>query len=439
MGWFSNACNFVSSAVSTVSNAVSSAYETAKNVAGKVVGWMAEKAEVFIGGVKKAWKVVKPFVQHIRTALLNASKLAPYPWMRSALVMLEKGLGALTAFEKSPIAKKIDAAIKWAINLAQRWQKNREDLLDKNKQQDDMEQANDLLTEEELVLAKQHQAELRFAEDEVIPQDQRHNLELASAINDFEIAKKELGMAIESEPTDFEHYLRLRATQKLLNMSDKKLRSALTVDDLSSDDLFLIRIASDLIKSNPELSKNAAERLDRVLTRLYNKKLTPFVFEELIASWAKQAQSLGDEWAKANASYAKDKMLLNRLVLAKKIQEELSNEESSQLSILENSVPEQKQALDSLASQQRDVERYVGAAEGFLQLLEKTEEQIESDDRSYLLEDGQYIGKLLIECAEHNIPFSALEEDDQSLITDYANIFQQEAKDRMDTILEVAV
>ena len=273
----------------------------------------------------------------------------------------------------------------------------------------------------------------------MIPQDQRHNLELASAINDFEIAKKELSMAIESEPTDFEHYLRLRATQKLLNMSDKKLHSALTVDDLSSDDLFLIRIASDLIKSNPELSKNAAERLDRVLTRLYNKKLTPFVFEELIASWAKQAQSLGDEWAKANASYAKDKMLLNRLVLAKKIQEELSNEESSQLSILENSVPEQKQALDSLASQQRDVERYVGAAEGFLQLLEKTEEQIESDDRSYLLEDGQYIGKLLIECAEHNIPFSALEEGDQSLITDYANIFQQEAKDRMDAILEVAV
>lgn len=340
MGWFSNACNFVSSAVSTVSNVVSSAYETAKNVAGKVVGWMAEKAEVFIGAVKKAWKVVKPFVQHIRTALLNASKLAPYPWMRSALVMLEKGLGALTAFEKSPIAKKMDAAIKWAIKLAQRWQKSREDILDKSKQQDDMEQTNDLLTEEELVLAKQHQAELRFAEDEVIPEDQRHNLELASAINDFEIAKKELGMAIESEPTDFEHYLRLRATQKLLNMSDKKLRSALTVDDLSSDDLFLIRIASDLIKSNPELSKNAAERLDRVLTRLYNKKLTPFVFEELIASWAKQAQSLGDEWAKANSSYAKDKMLLNRLVLAKKIQEELSNEESSQLSILENSVPE---------------------------------------------------------------------------------------------------
>lgn len=56
MGWFSNACNFVSSAVSTVSNVVSSAYETAKNVAGKVVGWMAEKAEVFIGAVKKLGK-----------------------------------------------------------------------------------------------------------------------------------------------------------------------------------------------------------------------------------------------------------------------------------------------------------------------------------------------------------------------------------------------
>ncbi|MDO6639728.1 hypothetical protein Q4557_07105 [Shewanella sp. 5_MG-2023] len=443
MGWFTDACSsvgsFVSSAVSTVKDVAISAYETVKSVAGKAIGWMADKAEVFVGSVKKAWKAVKPFVNKIRGVLLAAAKVAPYPWLKTALILLEKGLGALTAFEKSPIAKKIDAAIKWSIKLAQRWHKA--ETVDKKKHahKETSKQQNDVLNDEELKEAKEHQQEFRFAEDEVIPEEQRHNLELAAAINDFEIAKAELAQAIDAEPTDFEHYLRLRATQKLMSIANDKLHSAKSVDDLSSDDLFLIRIASDLIKANPELNKNAAGRLDRVLTRLHGKKLAPFVFEELIVSWAKNAEVLDKEWNIANRAYAKDKMLFQRLTLACKIQDELSIEETNELALLKISVPNNKLSLDKLAEEQLDIERYVGAAEGFLQLLEKTEEQIEQEDRSYLLEDGQKIGKLLIDCAEHSKSFNELTSDDQSLLNDYANIFKQESKMRMDTILEVAV
>lgn len=264
-------------------------------------------------------------------------------------------------------------------------------------------------------------------------------MELASAINDYEIARADLANAIDSSPENFEHYLRLRATQKLLNMADKKFRSAQSVDELSADDLFLVRIASDLIKASPELGNEAAARLDRVLTEKYGKKLTPFVFEEMIASWGGRAKELGVQWQEANRIHAKEKLLLKSLLLARDIQNELSVEEASQLENLQKEVPVGQQQLDALATKQRDIERYVGAAEGFLQLLEKTEEEIEREDRSYLLEDGVVVGKLLIDCAQNDRSFDMLSQDQQSLLTDYANVFGREAQSRMEIVLEMAV
>jgi hypothetical protein len=346
-----------------------------------------------------------------------------YPWLSAALLLLDKGLGALTAFENSPIAKKVQQAIDWAIKLAQRWQSNKKE--------------REPLNEEELEQAKKHQENLRFAEREVVSPEQRHQLELASIFNDFEIASADLEKIIKGEPEDFEHYLRLRATQKLLAMTEKKFHSAKTVDDISADDIFLVHIASDLIKANPELSNNAALRLDRVLTEIHGKKLLPFVFEELVASWAKRAEVLDKQWAQDNKALSKDVTHYKYLQGAKEIQSELSAEEMQQLEELEASIPRQKESLASLATRQRDMERYVGAAEGLLQVLEKTPEQIEAEDRAYLLEEGTSIGKLLIDCAQTDTPFSELDKEDQSLLTDYANIFKSESKARMKGLLEV--
>lgn len=439
MGWFSSACSWVGSAVSSVASAVgrgvSAAYNTVKEVAGKAVGWLAEKAGNFVDGVKKVWETVKPYVAQIRVALkaAAAATAVTFPWLSGALVLLDKGLGALTAFENSPIAKKVQQAIDWSIKLAQRWQSNNK--VNKKEEQ----QEREFLNEEELVQAKKHQEDLRFAEREVVPPEQRHQLELASVFNDFEISSADLDKTIKSAPEDFEHYLRLRATQKLLAMAEKKFRTAKTVDDISADDIFLVRIASDLIKVSPELSNNAALRLDRVLTEIHGKKLLPFVFEELIASWAKRADVLEKQWAQDNKTLSKETTLYKYLLGAKEIQSELSADEIQQLAALETTLPKQKEALTSLATRQRDMERYVGAAEGLLQVLEKTPEQIEAEDRAYLLEEGTHIGKLLIDCAQTDTPFSKLDKEDQSLLTDYANIFKNESKTRMKGLLEVTV
>lgn len=420
MGWLSDA-------VSWVSNKVSSAYNTAREFAGQAIGWMAEKAEGFVNGVKKVWQTVKPYVEYVRAGLRKAAGATKsIPWLSGALTFLDMGLGALTAFENSPIAKKIDVAIKWSIQLAKRWQERQ-----RNKE------VEEELTDQELAEARQHQKTMRVAEREALSEEERLRLELTSAINDYEIARKDLALTIEAGPADTEHYLRLRATQKLLKMSDQKFRSAKSIDDLGTDDLFMVRVASDLIKPDMSLSKTAAERLDRLLLEEHGKTLQSFVYEELIASWKKQAATLEAEFNEANKVLAKMKVDLRRLEIAKKIQTELDGKEAAELASLEKAVPAQEDSLNGIATRRRDTDRYADAAEGFLQLLEKSEEQLEQEDRGYVIDEGAAVGKIIVEVADQNMPFSQLKPEDQSLITDFANIFRKEAQQRMESVLEM--
>ncbi|MDD2721862.1 MAG: hypothetical protein PHH47_11205 [Gallionella sp.] len=430
MGFWSSVASVVSSAVSAVSSAASAAWNTAKAVAGKAIGWMAEKAEGFVDGVKKVWAAVEPHVGKIQAFLRSVAATVPIPWVKAVCLALDRGIGALTTFANSPIAKKIDAAIKWGIEIAKRWQQT-------EKKRDVDQEELDRLNEEELKEAKRHQETFRFSERESASEDERHKLGLMAAINDYEIAKTELANTIDAKPADFVHFLRLRATQKLLAMADKQFRAAKTIEDLSADDLFLVRIASDLIKEAPELSNEAAQRLDRLLTERYGKKLAPFVYEELIASWAKRAEVLENQWEAENRAYAKDSMLLKRLCIAKDIQAELDPNELAELTRLETSVPEQKKICDELATKQHDLERYVGAAEGLLQSLEKSEDQLIADGHEYLIKEGCDVGRVLTDCAEHDRAFSELELNEQELITDYSNIFKKDSKARMQSILEV--
>lgn len=436
MGFFSSAVNWVSSKVSSAASVVkkvaSKAHDAVKEVAGKAMGWMAEKAEKFVDDVKKTWAVVKPYVETLRTGIRMAAKAVPIPWLKSALTALDVGLGALTAFENSPVAKKVEQAIRWAAELARKWQQH-------GKETEQEQEQEEILDEAALQEARRHQETFRFAERESLSPEVRHNVELAAAINDYEIAKADLARVLAGEPADFEHYLRLRATQKLLVMADKQFRAASSLDDLSVDDLFLVRIASDLIKPNPELNEVAAERLDRLLAERYGKALQPFVFEEMVAAWAKRADTLASQWQIDNKNYAKEVMLLRRLEVAKRIQEELAPDEAQALNDLAVSVPVAKQKLDELATKEHDIRRYVGAVEGFLQLMEKSREQILSEDREYLIEEGGNVGQILIRCAEQDVPFADLDKEEQALVRAYANIFAKESAKRMKDILEVAV
>jgi hypothetical protein len=245
--------------------------------------------------------------------------------------------------------------------------------------------------------------------------------------------------ALDAVPEDFEHYLRLRATQKLMDISEKKFRNAKIMDELSSDDLFLVRIASDLTKPRPELSDSAAERLNRLLKERHGKTLTTFVYEEMVASWVMRGKDLQNEWNISNKLQAKNGTNLKRLELAEKVQNELSFDEEIQLNELRIAVPENKAALDSLAEERNDIERYANATEGFLQILEKTGEEMEAEDRGYLKEDAVTVGKLMIDLAQKYIPFKELNSENQGLVNDYSNIFKKESNTRMKNILEVTI
>ena len=118
MGFFSSIGSFVSKAVSTVASVAKKTFETAKQVVGQAVEFLATRAEELVEDVKETWARVKPYVEKFRHYVKLAASHVPIPWMKVALTTVDKGLEALFAFENSPVAKKIEEAIQWAIKMA---------------------------------------------------------------------------------------------------------------------------------------------------------------------------------------------------------------------------------------------------------------------------------------------------------------------------------
>ena len=427
MGWFSD---IVSSATSFISEkVVKPAVRAAKTAASMAIHFMADKAEKLVGKVKEVWKRVKPYVEKaqapLRALIPKATNVHPY--LGVALGVLATGVDALLALENSEVANNLEKAIKEVAKTARELQ----------------QQIRDgkiaWLTPEEYEAAIKTRKDLRAAEKETdaLSEKDRKAVEFASALNDFGLAKTDVKNAIEGEPSDFEHYLRLRATQKLLGEAESKLLEG-GIDSLKDDDWFLVRVASDLIKASPELKKRAAERLDSILGKTKGKTLQSFVYEELVAAWEKQAQALESERDQAIKVLAKNTVDMKRLQIAKKVQDELDTKEAAVLTELEEKVPAQERELEVIATRHRDIQRYANAAEGFLQMLEKSPEQLEKEDREYVLDDGEKVGRIIVDAAQNDMPFSSLSDEDQTLITDFANIFRTEARKRMDSVLEMA-
>lgn len=434
MGFFRSIGSFISKAASTATNIVHKTFETAKQVVGNAVEFLATKAEKIVETIKETWKQVKPYVEKFRSYVSLAAQYAPFPWMKVALTAIDKGLEALFAFEKSPIAKKIEEAIQWGIKIAKRFHNQQEENAEEKIEE---EKEETILSESELRVAKEHQANIHAADEQLENSGLAHEIALLTAVNDFEIAKADIAKVIKEAPSNFEHYLRLRATQKLLKMADKTFRTAVEINQISTDDIFLVRVASDLIKADPELSDAAAMRLDGILQARYSKKLTPFVFEEMIASWANSAETEEQRWNTINKTLTKDRMLEKNLSVSKKIQGELSIDEEKELKQLSIEIPTKQSELEQIKTKKLDIDRYVGAAEGFLQLLEKEEQEIIDEGNDFLITDSPLIGGLLMRCAEQHIPFCELKEEEQDLIRDYSNIFKKDSRIRMKSILTV--
>lgn len=421
MGFWSSVGSAISSAARSVSSAVDTVWDTAKNAARKAVDWMADEAENFVGKVKDVWKMAKPWVEKIAPYISNGIALLPFPWAGAVAKAVEKGIQALLALENSPILKKLEQAIIWASNAAKHFREM-------------------YLTPKDVKEAEQRQKDLQEAMDAMKTEEQRQSIRFAAVINDYVLVQTHIQEILEKDKIqDFSHYLRLRATQKLLRAAEKTLNTARNLDEITADDSFLLRIGADLLAENANLTNADAEKLDSIIKRRFSgKSLIPFVFEELICAWETKYQNMEAKWNQMNKEVASLKRKIKQLEVKMQI-ESLTSDEEVELVNLKNDAKNTAYQLTQQAEENRAMQSFVHAAEGFLQVLEKTAEQFEEEGRDYIVDDIAAVGRLLIECAQNGKQWSELTEEEQSLITDYANIFAEDSKKRTQELVEAEV
>ncbi|OOF41471.1 hypothetical protein BKK49_04855 [Rodentibacter rarus] len=440
MGLFSSFCSSVGSAfssvVDTVSSAASSAWDTvkevgskvwegAKNVAKKVLDTCVDVGEKVVGAAKKVVKTVKKVIKKVAPVVKTVARIAAetigvkYPWIAVAAKTIIKGIEYLEKLADSPFVKKILNYIEWALEKAKQI---RDVLFGKAEQKE----------------AEQRQKELQQAMDMMKTEEQKRAIRFAMLINSYILVRTRIEETLEnfdllSEEASFDHYLRLRATQRLLHFTEKRLQRAKDITQVTSDDLFLVEIGAELLAENPTLSTDDALRLDRISRQYFGKGLLPFVFEELLASWNMKLEEMQETWNEINREYAKIKRELTSLSTKKKIQK-LSFEEEVKLTELTSEERTTKAELRYQGIENRNMQNYVYAAEGFLQVLEKTQDQWSEDDQEWILEDSQEVGLLLIQCIESGVHWDELSDEQQSLIEDFANIFAEDSKIRTQEI-----
>ena len=252
------------------------------------------------------------------------------------------------------------------------------------------------------------------------------SLQLAEMLVNYGRVKTELRDVLEMGVGDFQHYLRLRATQKLLDEADHKLTTTQDINDISADDVFLVNAAEALI-STADLSEESALRLDQIVQERFGKSLIPFVFEELMMVWVQKHQSLEQDWKNFSKEFSKERVLKTRLEVAKKTSS-LTEEEQEIYKELLPRLTGMETKLTRLDKERRSMKNYLYAAEGFMQILEKNDQMLQDEDKDYLLDDSAEIAAIIMRVAQNNVDWDSLTEDEQSLITDYANIFEEEGK-----------
>lgn len=387
----------VVSGAKAVGRAASKAFSWAKEKVSQACDWIAEKGEKFIDKVKETYQKVKPFLQKVRPWVDSVAKVvtaAGFPWVGAVIAGVGKVIDGLLTLENSPVAKQLEKALRGVIKFAQ-FIKQR------------------YLTPEEVKEAQEYQREFENTEKIEMEDEQRKAIQLAQMLNNYGIIKVQLRDVLEMGVGDFQHYLRLRAVQKLLDEADHKLTTTQNLDQVNPDDLFLINTAQKLLET-AELSENDAIKLDEITQYRFGKPLIPFVFEELILVWVQKQETLEKEWNECNQEFAKEKVQKSRLEVAQKI---------SELTGLETK-------LKRLDKERRSMKSYVYAAEGFMQILEKDEGMLQAEDKDYLIDDSLEIAQIIMRVAQNNVDWDMLTKDEQSLIIDYANIFEQEGKAR---------
>ncbi len=421
MGWFSGFVSSVASAfvsaAGSVASAVKSAYGKVKEVAAKVVGVMADQGEQIVGDIKRFYAKAKPWLAKAKIAAAAAGAAAPHPWMKSALKILEKGIDFTLVFGDSAIAKRLDDAIAWAIAAARAYQ-------------------DKILGKAAAAEAEKHKEALREAEASAA-ESAKHTLKVSRFMIDAMLVRSRIDDLLERDTVrDFDHYLRLRAAQKLLANAEMQLREASSVDAVTPDDMFLVQAGSDLLAEKPVLSDADAERLDAIVEVRFGKRLVPFVFEELIIGWAADLQTREASGKHLESEVIENRIKLNRMLRAQK-SESLTPEEATSLPALQDRVNAGMSALEAAKTETAEFRIYVQAAEGFLQLLEKDEATLREQELDYLMDSGTEAGQILIDCLQFGKRWEQLGEEEQALVIDFSNIFEAASRERAAQLVAV--
>jgi hypothetical protein len=413
MGFWSSVGDFcgrvVQATVSAVKHVASKAFEMAKNA----IGWMAEKGEVFVGKVVQVWNSVKMYVKPI----LKLIQYIPWPPLQAAAKALESAIVFLERLEKTSFAVKFAKAVNWSINAA----KNIHEVILNEAERREAEERKEIIQEAQILLQG----------------DDRQVAVMAEIINEFALVQTAIDEAFKKNNiVNFDHYLRLRATQKLVAMVDNSLKKGTMIKDMSEDELFLLNIGHNLVKDNPTLNDTSINRLNALVFKRSGKNLMVFVFEELTISWSKNLSLLEEKWNTINHTLASDVVTLRSLENNVAFNVELGVEEKDTLNRLRMTVPPMQDAQKVLNEEITNMRNYVYASEGLLQVLEESDYVIA---REHIGERVPEVGKIIIDCAEHGKKWNQLTEDEQDLIIDFANIFREASKKREQMIaVEVA-
>ncbi|GLO11932.1 hypothetical protein PPUJ20028_05130 [Pseudomonas putida] len=400
-------------------SAASSAINAVKKAAVATVNWLADKAETFVGNVKKVWKTVKPYISHVRVALTVLAQCSPWPIVTSMALALEKGLGFLENLDKHPMMEKLQKAIDWVIKTAR-------EIRDK------------VLNDVEIAEAEARARTFKEAMDKV-PAAELAAIRVAELINAYLLTKAKILRVVENEQfKDFNHYLRVRAAQKLLKFYEKRMTSIETLSDMDSDMLALMDISTSLLDENPTLTVEQTETLNELTTLHFGKPVVPFVFEEMTIAWNVELELLEEQWKQLNQSLSRDKVLAKRMAMASRT-EALTAQEQVVLNDLERNLGRDSERLDNLDISIREKRAYVYASEGFLQLLEKDEQQLIDDGQEYLADRSEEVGALIARCAQQDVKWEALSEDEQALLIDFGNIFEDDCRARTESFKAVEV
>lgn len=413
MGLWSSIVGAVSSAGRAVARVATAAWEGAKRVAGAVVGWVADKGEALIGGVKAAWGHVRPHVEKIRAFLLVASATAPFPWLAATAQFIAGAISALTAFERSPVARAVESALRWLIRMAQRMRQTSAvaDVVDIDAREVDE-------TERHLLALEQAAHEANAS--------QRAAFDAVAMIGHLVVAVGHMKMQLDAvRVDDLDRYLQVSAMQQLLSGLQLKLAHATDAAAFDADDRFVLRVAAMLAKGTTGLDVAEATELDRIVRHRHRKSLVGLVFDGMLGPWQERLTEAQAATKLQTANMTQLKGELRSLRISRRLQVEgkLSDELEARLTGLEQEVSQADALWNAAVAHERDTAVLYFSAKGFMAIFQMSPEELNERGFDEIAEQSRLAGLLVLRLLQERMPLSSLETEERALVEDMANVF----------------